>query len=445
MVRKNSSSLLRHPVALAVCTVALGIIAWGTLTTARPDRSATPSWCFLCAEVHGTDVLLNVLLFIPLGVGLRVAGASHRRVLGVSAVVTLAVELAQWFLVTGRIASVADMVANLLGAATGILLASHGRKLILPEAPLARLLAAASITGWLVVQALTVWAFAPSLKGDAFWGQIAADLGHMHRFTGRVIAARIGDTSVPDGRIKDVKPVRRLFAKGAAVEALVVPGEPPAQVAPIVSIFNGEQQEIMVLGQEGQDLVFRMRTHAASARLRIPTVSLWGAFPSLARPEDGPPRDTIRISGWRSGWRMYASATSRDTSTSRSIALRPTFGWALILPFEHTLTPRSWRFTAAWMAVLLFPAGYWGARCLIPVPNTAVRQSALSVVFRVLTMLVIAAIMLVAGLIGLPWRLGLATAGVWEWGGAMAGIAFGTIVGLLSYLISHSRLRRSPE
>ncbi|MGI9076472.1 MAG: VanZ family protein [Gemmatimonadaceae bacterium] len=444
MVLKTWPNSTSRPFGLALTALSVGIIAWGTLTSASSDGSAPPSWCFLCAGVHATDVLFNVLLFIPLGIGLRLAGASRRRVLAISAVITLAVELAQWFYVSGRIASIADLVANVVGAAAGMLLAERSDKLVFPEAAAARLLARTSLIGWLVVQLGTAWEFGPSFRPAHFWWQLAADLGHLDRFTGEVIAASVGEVPVPNGPTRNTELIRGLFDAGRHVEARVVPGDPTAGLAPIVSIFDHGQREIMLLGQEGVDLVFRLRTHATDARLRTPTVSVWGAFPPRAATGNGPPPDTLLISGWRSGWRIHTSFTSRDTSATRSIALRPSFGWALVLPFEHTVTPLSWRFTAVWMAVLLFPAGYWGARSSLPVHEGKGRESELTAVFRNVTMLAFTAIVLSAGLIALPLWLGLAAAGVWEWGGALGGIAAGMVAGFLGYRLSHSRVRRSP-
>ncbi len=215
MVSKTSPNSRRRSFGLALTALSLGVIAAGTLTYAGVERPAPLSWCFLCAEIYATDVLLNIVLFIPLGIGLRLTGASRRRVLAIAALITLAVELAQWFYVSGRIASVADLVANVLGAAAGMLLAERGHRLIVPEASFARLVACASIMGWLVVQALTVWAFAPSLRPGVFYGQIAARLGHMDQFTGTVIAAKTGDARVPEGHIEDTEALHRLFEAGS--------------------------------------------------------------------------------------------------------------------------------------------------------------------------------------------------------------------------------------
>jgi hypothetical protein len=70
-------------------------------------------------------VVDNVALFVPVGAGL--AAVLRRRSvivpLAVAAGLSLAVETFQWAVPSGRIANSADVVANTIGAAIGILLA----------------------------------------------------------------------------------------------------------------------------------------------------------------------------------------------------------------------------------------------------------------------------------------------------------------------------------
>lgn len=70
-------------------------------------------------------VVDNITLFIPVGAGLA-AVLRRRRVvvpLVIAATLSFAVEAFQWAVPSGRIANSADIVANTIGAAVGILLA----------------------------------------------------------------------------------------------------------------------------------------------------------------------------------------------------------------------------------------------------------------------------------------------------------------------------------
>ncbi|HET7241044.1 MAG TPA: VanZ family protein, partial [Gemmatimonadales bacterium] len=61
------------------------------------------------------DVFLNLLLFVPLGAGLRLAGWRWRSVVLGAALVSFTVELLQYTVVTGRDASLSDLLTNTTG------------------------------------------------------------------------------------------------------------------------------------------------------------------------------------------------------------------------------------------------------------------------------------------------------------------------------------------
>jgi VanZ family protein len=69
----------------------------------------------------GTDVIQNLLLYVPLGLILATRGTSVRRTLGVAAVFSLAVELLQ-FAIPGRSPTARDVLLNALGASFGWLI-----------------------------------------------------------------------------------------------------------------------------------------------------------------------------------------------------------------------------------------------------------------------------------------------------------------------------------
>jgi glycopeptide antibiotics resistance protein len=71
-----------------------------------------------------TELVANVLLFVPLGsaLAMRHPLASVWRIAGVAAGVSLVVEVAQAVMDTGRLADVTDVLANTAGAILGALL-----------------------------------------------------------------------------------------------------------------------------------------------------------------------------------------------------------------------------------------------------------------------------------------------------------------------------------
>jgi hypothetical protein len=87
------------------------------------EAALTPLWCLVCGSDGGADVLLNIFLFIPFAIGLRLSGLSWRRVIGISALVSLAVEILQLEVVPGRDASLSDLLTNTSGSAVGAIAA----------------------------------------------------------------------------------------------------------------------------------------------------------------------------------------------------------------------------------------------------------------------------------------------------------------------------------
>src|SRR5688500_13671473 len=99
-----------------------GAMALLTLSPSPSDIASavkTPLTCLVCGDRGGVDVLLNLLLFIPLGVGLRMAGWPIPVAAIAALLLSLTVESLQSFVVVGRDASLSDLIFNTAGAALG--------------------------------------------------------------------------------------------------------------------------------------------------------------------------------------------------------------------------------------------------------------------------------------------------------------------------------------
>src|SRR5918994_7063288 len=94
-----------------------GLVAILVLTLAPNPRQAraadqTPLLCLVCGESGGADVALNLLLFIPLGMGLALRGWAWSRVVVSCGLLSLGVETLQYAASTGRDASLSDLLTN---------------------------------------------------------------------------------------------------------------------------------------------------------------------------------------------------------------------------------------------------------------------------------------------------------------------------------------------
>src|SRR5437868_11115542 len=77
-------------------TAAAACIGVATLVPAGGPSPPFRPFCVGCGELSGTDIVLNVLLFLPLGVGLGLLGVRRRTAISVMVAATLTIELLQF-------------------------------------------------------------------------------------------------------------------------------------------------------------------------------------------------------------------------------------------------------------------------------------------------------------------------------------------------------------
>jgi len=352
---KNDLTSRQRRGALALTAAALVFIAAETLVP-HPESAAlvarTPIWCIVCGDFGLLDVLLNVLLFVPLGAGLRLLGRSWGQALLLGAALSLVIETAQYLGIPGRDASLGDLITNTLGTGLGAMVAASWRVWLTPNRRAARLLSVAAAAGWLGQIAATGAAVQPTLPRSVYWGQRAADLGQFDTFPGRLLDATIGALPLPSHRLPNSAEVRQALLTGQPLTAVAEPAGPTQGIAPLASIFDGDQREIAVLGQWNEDLVFRLRARAVDWRLRPPTIRLQSVFRS-AEPE------TLTVSGAVRDDRFVVEAARRGGRGSRVLPLSTQWGWSFLLPFEYAFGPEVGWISALWVACWLVPIGFW--------------------------------------------------------------------------------------
>ena len=107
----------------AVSAVAwLAVIGWCTLQS-HPDAAAEiaelPWYCVVCGDGGTADVLLNILLFLPLGLALAALDSSRGRALLVVMALSTAIEVYQGTALVGRDACLGDVLSNSAGGLLG--------------------------------------------------------------------------------------------------------------------------------------------------------------------------------------------------------------------------------------------------------------------------------------------------------------------------------------
>lgn len=390
-------------IGLRLAAVSLALIAAATLFP-LPDAAAraasTPLQCIACGDLGGVDLILNVLLFLPLGAGLALGGFSVRRTLALAALLSVVIELLQLTAIPGRDASLGDLLANSTGGGLGALLGTHWRAWLLPTTAAASRLALLWAVALCWIWVGTAWAFGPTWPtGSPWYGQWAPRLGHLKPFEGRPLTITAGGEPLLPGRAFDQSRLEDAVAADPTMRLRAVLGPPTEGLAPIGSIYDGAQREVLLLGQDGQDLAFRTRLRATILRLRNPAAILRGGLAGL-------PGDTVEAEGSRLPGVIRLSARNGRRFSSRTIPLSASYGWMLVAPWSPRLDGSVAPLTVPWISLLIGTLAYWG-----------VLSGGAGLLFAPATVAVL--------LVAVPLAAGFPPVALWEWMAAILGTLAG--------------------
>lgn len=397
----------------AVAAVVAAIVV-ATLRPAPPPAIPLPVYCLVCGELGGVDVILNVILFIPLGAALVAAGVPCRRAMAWTTAVSLTVELLQLSAIAGRDASLSDLLTNSLGGGLGAFGATSWRALIAPAPRNARTLALVAAALALGVMAATAALLHPSIPVMGLWGQWTPQQLRFEPYSGTVHDFRINGIVVPYNLVPESETLRqRLLTGQTRAHVEFSAGRRTSRLAAIARV-GSRFQEVMLLGADGRDLVFRTRLATRDWRLRTPGIAVPEAL-----PVDG--ERVVAEAGLRNR-QWYATIITAQGAVHRSVPFSVSLGWTFILPFEHPLAPSDAWFSALWLAALAFPAAYWGARAGTTRARLRAPRDGLNALWGA-TML-----MLALGLFSIPLLAHFTAAAPHEWLGLVAGGVAGALL-----------------
>ncbi|MGA2382672.1 MAG: VanZ family protein [Gemmatimonadales bacterium] len=279
----------------------LGVVLGATLVPGSGPDTGTFQWCVLCGDFGLADAIANVVLFVPLGIALGCSAVSARKTVALALLLSTAIEIAQLW-IPGRESTLADIIWNTTGAAVGV-----GFVCWYPARRRFRLGGLVAATAVLAVIAGAGLLLRPAFPPTIYYGQWTAQLGQFEWYRGKVLEAEIGGMQLPSWRLQDSKGVREQLSAGERLRVRAIAGPRTERLAPLFSIFDEQQREILLVGVDRDDLVLQVSTHAGDLRLDQPDLRWRGALVRLA------PGDTINLElrGARSGYCLRLNSRER--------------------------------------------------------------------------------------------------------------------------------------
>ncbi len=341
---------------------AIAFIAAATLRPTGPEPFLGWTGCLLCGNDGVAEGVQNILLFVPLGFTLGLAGLRPAVAVLAGLALSLTVECAQ-IVIPGRDPNVGDVVWNVTGAGLGWAAAVLARTVALAPRPAALRRAVAAVAATVGVLVAVAWLFQPGPTKPPYRAyRRSADAG-------AILSASLGTVALDPGRLPD-GPTTDALALGAALRARAVMGPPEA--SPYwLRVRDGRRRDVVTLRKIGPDLVFRYRTRAVAWSLDQPDLRAVGAMARLA------PGDTAEVIVTREGLRVCAIV---NRTPHCGLGPRVARGWAFIRFPRDAPRLVHGLLDMLWLALLFVPAGLAARRDRLHVGLVAAALAALWVV-----------------------------------------------------------------
>jgi len=344
-------------------------IAAFTLLPSSGTASLVNVACILCGDRGASDLLLNVVLFLPLGAALANAGVSPLRALLIGLVFASAIEVAQ-VLLPGRSPTLRDVVTNGAGAWLGALMMIHVGRWLSGGQYATRRLWGATVLVLATVMA-TGWLLRPAPTSAQYWSQFAPRLGSLGFWDGTVHeAVVVGSAPIEHGRFPSERIVRDLHR--APIRVSVTAGSRPDRISPIFALADDDQHHILMISQQDDDIVVRTYRRTSALRLDTPDIRFLNAFAGVAPGARAvievhgtlSARPCLRVNDWfqcseqrgvGSLWSVLMSRRALEGSAGRMLSALTLFVLVLPMALVMRAVPRA---HAAGAAIVLV-AGLW--------------------------------------------------------------------------------------
>ncbi len=344
----------RRVVPQAAAGLAMAAIVIATLTPHRDLVDAAQAPRIGGEPFQLADFVRNLILFMPLGASLVWARLPALRALGLVALLSAGIEVAQGTIpIAGRNASEVDLIANISGAALAIALFRSASAWIHPSPLQSRRLAlvAGTVTAGVLVG--TGLLLAPAPTTAVYFGHRTPSLAHLAPYRGTVLDAWINEVEISQGWLSMSDRIRARLAGDYTLRVQAQSGSPPEGVAGLLLITDLAQNEILLLGPDREDLVFRFRTRGRAVGLEPATVRLPGELAEIALGQ------TLDLRVERSAADLCITV---DRGPKCGYGFSVGDGWRLLAPDYRIMSVWRPALDVVWLASLFFPIGFWGRR-----------------------------------------------------------------------------------
>lgn len=170
----------------------------------------------------------------------------------------------------------------------------------------------------------------------------------MDTFGGTVLVTAAGRNIMRPGAAAATGTASEILRRGGLLAIGAIAGEATERPAPLVTLFGPDGQEAMMVAVHGDDVLFRQRTRASSFKLHTPLMRAQGALAVVA------PGDTLRMLTLAQGEDRCIQVQDQPFC---GLGLTPGAGWLLLAGDDHGGRQPMPAVNAAWLALLLLPAG----------------------------------------------------------------------------------------
>jgi VanZ family protein len=400
---------------LAILWLLVSAIAIVVLTlTPEPGTNTISFWCLKCGTRRAVDVLLNILLFTPLGIGLGLYHLRLRNAALIALASTCFIETAQ-FLTPGRDPSLRDILMNFVGGVAGYYIGRYWHTALRPSRAAARALAAAATITWFATQLFSAWAMQLAPPRTPWWAQRLPERDdYPAYFKDTLVAMSFGSLRIKyNDELEDstAEALRAQMPEGTPFRVSITDVDTTRPLRAIAIISAGPVHDVVWWATDKRDAVFGTTVRGTLLGLRTPSVRIKGVIPESRG-------DTVELAGWyRHGW-YQLQAHDRTGYRHRDLRASPSWGWAFVIPFPlYAFGPEGIWLTALYLLGVWLVLGCWYARS---VDSSQVVAAIAGMSFGMILGLGIA-----------PIVFGLPIAHWSEWLASIAGGSVGWIVGTI--------------